>query len=110
MISEILTRANIKVRTFFEQYSRLVDEQTAIIMACAEGGQPELAQPLLELKKQDQTILMEETLRHLVPREELYLLGGCPDGTYTVVEQPVSNFALDDFSNPEEHAEEENNK
>lgn len=102
MISEILTRANIKVRTFFEQYCRLVDEQTAIIMACAEGGQPELVQPLLELKKQDQTILMEETLQYLVPREELY-----PMKESTL---PTLQFHLDDFSNPEEDAEEENNK
>lgn len=50
----------------------MVDSETAFIMACAEGGQPEMAAPVLEMKKQDQMILMEETYKHLVPREELY--------------------------------------
>ena len=83
MINDILTQANIKTRTLFERYCKIVDEKTAIIMACAEGGQVELAQPILDLEKTDQQILMEETYAHLVPRQELY-------------PEPV-HFALDDF-------------
>lgn len=99
MIESLLTRANLKVRTLFEQYCKIADEQTALIMACAEGGQPELVQPLLELKKQDQNILMEETYRHLMPREELY-----PPNV-----QSSPHFALDDFAEEEEDAQEKNN-
>jgi len=54
-------------------------------MACAEGGQAELVQPILDLEKTDQQILMEETYAHLVPRSVLY-------------PEPIP-FALDDFHN-----------
>lgn len=98
MINDILTRANIKVRTLFEQYCKIADEQTALIMACVEGGQPELAEPILEMRKNDQQILMEETYQHLMPREELY-----PPNV-----QSSPHFALDDFAE-EEDAQEKNN-
>lgn len=83
MIEHILTQANIKTRTLFERYCKIADEKTSLIMACAEGGQPELVQPILDLEKTDQQILMEETYAHLVPRQELY-------------PEPIT-FALDDF-------------
>lgn len=83
MFQHILTQANIKTRTLFERYCKIADEKTALIMACAEGGQPELVQPILDLEKSDQKILMEETYAHLVPRSVLY-------------PEPI-HFALDDF-------------
>lgn len=88
MINDILTRANIRVRTMFEQFQKIVDDNTALIMACVEGGQPELAEPILEMRKTDQQILMEETYKCLVPREELY-----------PTPQP---YALDDFQEEDE--------
>ena len=89
MIEQILTQANIRVRTLFEQYRRMADDETALIMACADGGQADLVQPLLERKKQDQEILKEETYAHLVPRSELY-----PEAQPFNV---MKEFALDDF-------------
>lgn len=83
MFNDILTRANIKTRTLFERYCNITNEKTAIVMACVEGGQPELVQPILDLEKTDQQILMEETYANLVPRQELY-------------PEPIS-FSLDDF-------------
>ena len=93
MFNDILTQANIKTRTLFERYCKIADEKTALIMACAEGGQPELVQPILNLEKTDQQILMEETYTYLVPRQELY-------------PEPVP-FALDDFINCDDEEEEE---
>ena len=88
MFNDILTKANIKTRTLFDRYCKIADEKTALIMACAEGGQAELVQPILDLEKSDQKILMEETYAHLIPRQELY-------------PEPIT-FALDDFINGEE--------
>lgn len=93
MFNDILTQANIKTRTLFDRYCKIADEKTALIMACAEGGQPELVQPILNLEKTDQQILMEETYAYLVPRQELY-------------PEPVP-FALDDFINCDDDEEKE---
>lgn len=89
MIELILTQSNIRVRTLFEQYRRMADDETALIMAAADGGQPEIVQPLLARKKEDQAILSDETYAHLVPRLELY-----PEvKTFNAIKE----FALDDF-------------
>lgn len=94
MFNDILTKANIKTRTLFERYCRIADEKTALIMACAEGGQTELVQPILDLEKTDQQILMEETYAHLVPRQELY-----PEPVCLPDIRGANTFALDDFHN-----------
>ena len=63
---------NIKTKTLYERYLKIVDEKMALIMACTESGQEELLTPVLDLEKTDQQILAEETFSHLVPRQELY--------------------------------------
>lgn len=67
MIQDILTRCDIRIKTLYERYIKIVDERTALIMACCDGGHPELAQPLIDLQTIDNRILMEETHRCLVP-------------------------------------------
>ncbi len=63
---------NIKTKTLYERYLKIVPERVAFIMACVEGGQEELAEPVVEQEKTDQEILMKETYECLVPRQELY--------------------------------------
>jgi hypothetical protein len=63
---------NIKTKTLYERYLKMVPERVAFIMACVEGGQEELAQPVIEQERTDQEILMRETYECLVPRQELY--------------------------------------
>lgn len=89
MIQSILTQSNLRVRTLFEQYRRMADDETAIIMAAADGGQPDIVQPLIDRKKEDQKILYEETYAYLMPRVELY-----PEAKPF---NPIKEFALDDF-------------
>lgn len=71
MIESILTQANLRTRTLFERYQSIADDVTAFIMACAESGEVELAQPVIEKKREDNRILMEETYRCLIPLEQL---------------------------------------
>lgn len=89
MIEQILTQANIRTRTFFEQYRKMADDETALIMACADSGQSELVQPLLQRKKEDQQILEDETYAVLMPRVELY-----PEVRPF---NAIKEFGLDDF-------------
>lgn len=63
---------NIKTKTLYERYLKMVPERVAFIMACVEGGQEELAQPVIEQERTDQEIIMQETYESLVPRQELY--------------------------------------
>ena len=72
MNSELYAKMNIKTKTLYERYLKIVDDKMALIMACVEGGQEELVTPVLELQRTDQQILAEETFTHLVPRQELY--------------------------------------
>ena len=72
MNSELYAKMNIKTKTLYERYLKIVDDKMALIMACVEGGQEELVTPVLEMDRTDQQILAEETFAHLVPRQELY--------------------------------------
>lgn len=65
---------NIKTKTLYERYLKIVPPKFAFVMACVDGGQKELAKTVLELEQQDQEILRQETHACLVPREELYPL------------------------------------
>lgn len=67
MEKDILTRADIRINTLYEQYSKLVESKIALVMACTEGGRPELAEPVLEMESTNNRILMEETYKCLVP-------------------------------------------
>lgn len=67
MEKDILTRADIRINTLYERYSKIVEPKMALVMACAEGGRPELADPVLELEATNNRILMEETYKCLVP-------------------------------------------
>lgn len=98
MFDDILRKMNIKTKTLLQRYSKLVDEKTAIIMACVEGDQKELIDSILEVEKSDQQILMEETFKHLAPRQELY-----PDEIINIQQssEPIP-FALDDFVDTDE--------
>lgn len=95
MFYEEIRKMNIKTKTLFERYQTIADERMALIMACVEGGQPELCDHILEQQKQDQSILMEETLKYLIPRDELY-------------PEPIP-FSLDDFVMEEEKDDIEKN-
>lgn len=72
MNSELYAKMNIKTKTLYERYLKIVDDKMALIMACVEGKQEELITPVLEMERTDQQILAEETFAHLVPRQELY--------------------------------------
>jgi len=72
MNSELYAKMNIKTKTLYERYIKIVDDKMALIMACVEGRQEELITPVLEMERTDQQILAEETFAHLVPRQELY--------------------------------------
>ena len=72
MNSELYAKMNIKTKTLYERYLKIVDDKMALIMACVEGRHEELVTPVLEMERTDQQILAEETFAHLVPRQELY--------------------------------------
>lgn len=69
---DLYASMNIKSKTLYERYLKIVPEKYAFIMGVVEGGQPELATSVLRQEREDQDILREETHRCLVPREELY--------------------------------------
>lgn len=92
MFNEEIRKMNVLTKTLFERYCAIADEKTAIIMACVDGKQPEICEFILQQERQNQEILMRETLAHLVPREELY----------PVTQSTTTHFALDDFFDEKE--------
>lgn len=72
MNPELYAKMNIKTKTLYERYLKIVDDKMALIMACVEGKQEELITPILDMERTDQQILAEETFTHLVPRQESY--------------------------------------
>lgn len=95
MFNEEIRKMNVLTKTLFDRYCAIADEKTALIMACVDGKQPEICEFILQQERQNQEILMRETLTYLVPREELY-----------PTTQPMSTqFALDDFLNEKEETQ-----
>lgn len=92
--ARLIDQMNVKTVTLFERYLKITDEKTAMIMAFTEGGQAELAAPVLERMRTDNQMLAEETYANLVPREQLYPV----DGVDTESRVRTSTFALDDFA------------
>lgn len=91
MDSDLYAKANIKTRSLYDHYVKLVgDYRMAAICAFVEGGQQELVEPIMEQVRNDYEILEQETYATLVPREQLY-----PTSAPT---SPPKEFALDDFA------------
>lgn len=95
MFNEEIRKMNVLTKTLFDRYCAIADEKTALIMACVDGKQPEICEFILQQERQNQEILMRETLSYLVPREELY-----PSTQYT-----STQFALDDFLDEKEETQ-----
>ena len=67
-----------------------LNESMATIVASANNNLPDVAQSVIALEKNNNRILMEETLLNLVPLETLPLLPEEVVGTYVVVNDTIT--------------------
>ena len=66
----------------------MADDETALIMACADGGQADLVQPLLERKSYDRIEALEAALR------EILQVGSATENLALWVAQDIASHAL----------------